>query len=193
VPGILVALVTMVGTLVTAQNIAREKEMGTLEQLNVTPITKGEFIVAKLLPFWVLALINLSIGLVVARLVFHVPMRGSLVLLFASAALYLLVALAIGLWISAVVETQQQAMFVTFFILMIYLLMSGLFTPVDSMPRWVQLLSELNPVRHFVTISRAILIKGAGLSEIVRPLGTLAVFAVVVLTVAVRRYEKVTA
>jgi ABC-2 type transport system permease protein len=106
---------------------------------------------------------------------------------------YKLVALAIGLWVSAVVETQQQAMFVTFFILMIYLLMSGLFTPVDSMPRWVQLLSELNPVRHFVTISRSVLIKGAGLTEIARPLGMLAAYAVVVLTVAVRRYEKVTA
>jgi ABC-2 type transport system permease protein len=192
VPGILVALVTMIGTLVTAQNIAREKEMGTLEQLNVTPITKAEFITAKLLPFWVLALINLSIGLVVARLVFGVPMRGSLLLLFAAAAIYLLVALGIGLWISGVVETQQQAMFVTFFILMIYLLMSGLFTPVDSMPRWVRLLSELNPVRHFVTISRAILIKGAGLAEIARPLGILAVYAGVVLTLAVRRYDKQT-
>ena len=193
VPGILVALVTMVGTLVTAQNIAREKEMGTLEQLNVTPITKGEFITAKLLPFWVLGLINLSIGLVVARLVFGVPMRGSLVLLFASAAVYLLVALGIGLWVSTMAETQQQAMFVSFFILMVYLLMSGLFTPVDSMPRWVRLLSELNPVRHFVTIARAILIKGAGLAEIARPLMMLALYAAAVLTFAVRRYDKQTA
>ena len=78
---------------------------------------------------------------------------------------YLVVALGIGLWISTLVETQQQAMFVSFFILMIYLLMSGLFTPVDSMPHWVQLLSELNPVRHFVTIARAILMKGAGLAR----------------------------
>ena len=90
------------------------------------------------------------------------PMRGSLLLLFGVAAIYLVVALAIGLWISTIVETQQQAMFVTFFVMMIYLLMSGLFTPVDSMPRWVQIVSELNPVRHFVTISRAILVKGAG-------------------------------
>jgi ABC-2 type transport system permease protein len=190
VPGILVALVTMVGTLVTAQNVAREKEMGTLEQLNVTPLSRAELITAKLLPFWVLALVTLGIGLLVARLVYDVPMRGSLLLLFASAGVYLIVALGIGLWISTAVETQQQAMFLTFFVLMIYLLMSGLFTPIDSMPRWVQLLSELNPVRHFVAISRAILVKGAGLVEIARPLAVLALYAVIVPIIAISRYQK---
>lgn len=193
VPGILVALVTLVGTLVTAQNVAREKEMGTLEQLNVTPLSKAELITAKLAPFWVLALLNLGIGLLVARLVYDVPMRGSLLLLFACAGVYLVVALGIGLWISTAVETQQQAMFVTFFVLMIYLLMSGLFTPVDSMPRWVQWLSELNPVRHFVSIARAILVKGAGLAEIARPLAVLALYAVVVPVIAIARYQKRTA
>jgi len=193
VPGILVALVTMIGTLLTAQNIAREKEMGTLEQLNVTPITKAEFITAKLLPFWVLGLLDLALGLIVGRLVFGVPMRGSLLLLFGAAGVYLIVALAIGLWVSTVVETQQQAMFVTFFILMIYLLMSGLLTPIDSMPRWVQLLSELNPVRHFVTITRDVLMKGSGLADLVRPLGILVVYAVVVLGLSIRQYSKRTA
>ena len=190
VPGILVALVTMIGTLLTAQNIAREKELGTLEQLNVTPITRGQFIAAKLLPFWVLGLVDLTIGLLVARFVFGVPMRGSVLLLLGSAALYLVTALAIGLWISTLVETQQQAMFVTFFILNVYLLMSGLFTPIDSMAPWVQTVSLLNPVRHFVTISRAVLIKGAGPSEVARPLLTLVVFGVVTLTMAIRQYSK---
>jgi ABC-2 type transport system permease protein len=164
--------------------------MGTLEQLNVTPLSKAEFITAKLLPFWALALVMLSLGLLVARLVYDVPMRGSLLLLYASAGIYLVVALGIGLWISTAVDTQQQAMFVTFFMIMIYLLMSGLFTPIDSMPRWVQLLSELNPVRHFVSISRAILVKGAGIVEIARSLGILVVFAVGVLTIAITRYQK---
>jgi ABC-2 type transport system permease protein len=193
VPGILVALVTLIGTLLTAQNIAREKELGTLEQLNVTPITRGQFIAAKLLPFWVLGLVDLAIGLVVARLVFAVPIRGSLVLLFGSAAIYLVTALAIGLWISTLVDTQQQAMFVTFFVMNVYLLMSGLFTPVDSMAPWVQTVSQVNPVRHFVTISRAILIKGAGLREIAQPLATLALFGAVTLTLAIRQYSKRTA
>ena len=193
VPGILVALVTLIGTLLTAQNIAREKELGTLEQLNVTPITRGQFIAAKLLPFWVLGLIDLAIGLLVGALVFRIPIRGSLLLLFGAATIYLVVALAIGLWISTLVETQQQAMFVTFFVMNIYLLMSGLFTPIDSMAPWVQVVSQANPVRHFVTISRAVLVKGAGLADIARPLMILVVFAVVTLTLAVRQYSKRTA
>jgi ABC-2 type transport system permease protein len=193
VPGLLVALVTLIATLVSAQNIAREKELGTLEQLNVTPLTRGQFIAAKLLPFWVLGMLDLGIGLTVGWLIFDIPVRGSLLLLFGSAAVYLVVALAIGLWISTMVDTQQQAMFVTFFILNIYLLMSGLFTPIDSMAPWVQTVSLLNPVRHFVTISRALLVKGAGLAEIAEPLAILAVFAVVTLTLAIRQYSKRTA
>ena len=190
VPAILVALVTMIGTLLTAQNIAREKELGTLEQLNVTPITRGQFIAAKLLPFWALALLELGLGLLVGTWVFGVPMRGSVLLLFGVAAVYLAVALGIGLWISTLVETQQQAMFVAFFIMNVYLLMSGLFTPIDSMAPWVQVVSQLNPVRHFVTISRAVLVKGAGIREIGRPFALLVAYAVVVLTFAIRQYKK---
>jgi ABC-2 type transport system permease protein len=190
VPGILVALMTIIGSLLSAQNIAREKELGTLEQLNVTPITRGEFIVAKLLPFWCLGLIELTMGLIIGKLVFGIPIVGSLALLYAVAAIYLFVALGIGLFISSVVETQQQAMFVTFFIVNIYLLMSGLFTPIDSMAPWVQVASQINPVRHFVTISRAILMKGAGPEEIAQPLVILLASAVIVLTVAVRQYHK---
>jgi ABC-2 type transport system permease protein len=190
VPGILVALVTLIGTLLSAQNIAREKELGTLEQLNVTPMTRGQFIAAKLLPFWTLGMINLAIGLLVGVLVFDVPMRGSLALLFGSAAVYLVAALAIGLFISSLVDTQQQAMFVTFFVMNVYLLMSGLFTPIDSMAPWVQVVSQLNPVRHFVTISRAILIKGAGPTDIARPFLTLTAFGVVTLALAIRQYSK---
>ena len=190
VPGILVALMTIIGSLLSAQNIAREKELGTLEQLNVTPITRGQFIVAKLLPFWVLGLIELSLGLLIGTLVFGIPVRGSLPLLYAVAAVYLAVAVGIGLWISALVDTQQQAMFVTFFIVNIYLLMSGLFTPIDSMAPWVQTVTFINPVRHFVAISRAILMKGAGPAEIAQPFLILIGTAAVVLFVAVQQYRK---
>jgi ABC-2 type transport system permease protein len=190
VPGILVALMTIIGSLLSAQNIAREKELGTLEQINVTPITRGQFIIAKLMPFWVLGLIELSLGLLIGKLVFGIPMRGSLPLLYLAAGVYLAVAVGIGLWISALVETQQQAMFVTFFVVNIYLLMSGLFTPIDSMAPWVQAVTMINPVRHFVTISRAILMKGAGLAQISQPLLILIATAVLVLSVAVRQYHK---
>jgi ABC-2 type transport system permease protein len=193
VPGILVGLITIIGTLLTSQNVAREKELGTLEQLNVTPITRGQFIAGKLLPFWGLALVELGIGLAVGVLVFDVPVRGNPLLLFVSAAIYMTVVLGIGLWISTLVNTQQQAMFVSFFIIVIYLLMSGLFTPIDSMEPWVQDVTLANPVRHFVQISRAILIKGAGFEEIARPLLVLTLMGAAALTFAVRQHHKRTA
>jgi ABC-2 type transport system permease protein len=138
-------------------------------------------------------MVELALGLIVGRLVFGIPVRGSVFLFFGVAAVYLLVALGIGLFISTLVNTQQQAMFVSFFIVNIYLLMSGLFTPIDSMAPWVQTASMINPVRHFVTISRAVLMKGAGLSEIAEPFALLGLFAAVVLTLAVRQYRKRTA
>jgi len=193
VPGILVLLVTMVATALGSMNIVREKELGTLEQLNVTPVTRAEFIASKLIPFWVIGLAVLAFGLTIARLAFDIPMRGSLALVFLAAAVYLLVALGIGLWISTIVETQQQAMFVTFAINMVYMLMSGLFTPILSMPRWAQWIAQLSPVKHFIVLMRAVLVKGAGFSAVLVPLAVLAVYAAVVLTLAVRQYSKRTA
>ena len=190
VPGILVQLVTVVGTLLTAMNIVREKELGTLDQLSVTPLSQGTFIAAKLIPLWVLALVELSLGLLVARFVFHVPMRGSLVLVFGAAAIYLVAALGVGLFVSTLVSTQQQAMFITFFIIMIYLLMSGLFTPVRSMPDWAQVMAQLNPVKHFIGVMRAVLLKGATAGDVARPIAALAGFAVVILMLAVRQYGR---
>jgi ABC transporter DrrB family efflux protein len=190
VPGILVQLVTMVGTLLTALNIVREKELGTLEQLNVTPVTRGQFIAAKLIPLWSLGLLALTIGMLVARFAFHVPMRGSVLLVFATASVYLLAALGVGLLVSTMVSTQQQAMFVTFFIVLVYLLMSGLFTPVRSMPTWAQWIAQANPVMHFIAIMRAVMLRGAGLPEIARSLAVLSAIAVGVFSLSVRQYAK---
>ncbi len=190
VPGILVVLVTIIATTIGAMNIVREKELGTLEQLNVTPITRGQFIAAKLIPFWIIAMASLGAGLIVARLVFDIPMRGNLLLVFGSASIYLLVALGIGLWISTIAATQQQAMFISFGINMIYLLMSGLFTPISSMPEWAAWVAELSPVKHFIVIMREVLVKGADLGAIEVPLTVLAVYAVLILGLSIRGYSK---
>ena len=190
IPGILVQLVTVVGTLLTAMNIVREKEIGTLDQLNVTPVPRSAFIAAKLIPLWTIALLELSLGLIVARFLFDVPMVGSIVLVFFCAAVYLIAALGIGLWVSTIAETQQQAMFVTFFIVMVYLLMSGLFTPIRSMPQWAQWMTEVNPVKHFIGIMRAVLLKGAGFADIAQPLLVLAAFGSAILGLAVKQYAK---
>lgn len=191
VPGILVQLVTIVGTLLTAVNIVREKEIGTLEQLNVSPLPRSAFIAGKLLPLWTIALLELSVGLLAARLLFDVPMRGSVLLVFGVASIYLVAVLGVGLWISTLVQTQQQAMLVTFFVVMIYLLMSGLFTPVHSMPRWAQWVAQANPLMHFTAVMRAILLKGAAPADVVRPVLVLSASGIVVFTLAVRQHARI--
>jgi ABC-2 type transport system permease protein len=189
-PGILVVLVTMVGTLMTAMNIVREKEAGTLDQINVTPVTRPTFIAAKLIPLWTLAMFDLTLGMVLARLVFGLPMVGNPIVVLVAAAIYLVAALGIGLWVSTIVETQQQAMFVTFSILMIYLLMSGLFTPIRGMPEWAQVIADVSPVTHFTSLIRAVMLKGAGFRDVAHQLLMLSVIGSVVLGIAVRQYHK---
>ena len=190
VPALMVSLTTIIGLLLTAQNITRENELGTLEQLNVTPMTKIQFIAAKLIPFWILSMLIFTIGLVIGKLVFGIPMRGNLLIVYLAAAVYLIVVLGMGLGISTITRTQQQSMFVAFFFTLIFLLMSGLFTPVDSMPDWAQQVAEANPVKHFVSIMRAVLMRGAGLETVGRPIIGLGVAGVVVLGLAVLRYRK---
>jgi len=193
VPALMVALTTIIGLLLTAQNITREYELGTLEQLNVTPMTKVQFIAAKLIPFWLLSLVIFSIGLTIGKLVFGIPMRGNLLLVYLALMVYLVVVLGLGLWISTITRTQQQAMFVAFFVILIFLLMGGLFTPVDSMPDWAQAVAQANPVKHFVFIMRAVLVRGAGLETVAAPIVGLALAGMAVLALAVNRYHKSTA
>jgi ABC-2 type transport system permease protein len=190
IPAILVVLVTMIGTLLTAMNIVREKETGTLDQLNVTPVTRATFIAAKLIPLWSLALLDLGFGLTVAHLVFGLPIAGNPLVVFVAAGIYLIGALGIGLWISTIAETQQQAMFVSFSILMVYLLMSGLFTPLRGMPGWAQVVAQASPVMHFTQLMRAVLLKGAGFRDVAYQLAMLSGIGAAVLTLAVLQYRK---
>lgn len=190
VPGVLVQLVTLIGTLMTALNIVREKEAGTLDQLNVTPVPPAVFLASKLVPLWVIGMLEFALGLIIARVVFGVPMEGSPLLLFGSAGLYLVGALGVGLWISTLAETQQQAMFVTFALMMVYILMSGLFTPVRGMPEWMRTIAQANPLLHFIALVRAVMLRGAGVAEVLPRLAALAVFAGAVLTFAVGQYHK---
>jgi ABC-2 type transport system permease protein len=190
IPGILVQLMTLVGTLMTALNIVREKEAGTLDQLNVTPIRPSVFIAAKLIPMWVIGVIEFAMGMVIARLVFNVPMVGNPIVVLGGLSLFLLAALGLGLWISTMVDTQQQAVFVTFSVLMIYLLMSGLFTPVRSMPHWAQMVAQANPLMHFIVVVRAVMLKGSGFSDVWRQMVALAVIGATLLSLAVKQYQK---
>lgn len=190
VPGILVILVTLVGMFLSGMNIVKEKEIGTIEQINVTPIRKYQFIIGKLLPFWIIALVELSFGLVVAKLVFDIPFVGSLWLIYGFAALYLLLVLGMGLLVSTITETQQQAMFIAWFFLMIFVLMSGLFTPIESMPDWAQQITRFNPIAYFVEVMRMVLLKGSGWGEVHRHFAIIGGYALLVNGLAVWNYRK---
>lgn len=190
VPGILVLLVTMLSLFLSAMNIVREKEMGTLEQINVTPIKKHQFIIGKLFPFWVLGLIILTVGLLIAKLVFNIPILGNIGLIYLFTSVYLLVVLGIGLLVSNYTETQQQAMFIAWFFMVIFILMSGLFTPIESMPGWAQRITLFNPIRYFVEIIRMVMLKGATFSDIAKPFFIIVFYAFVINGLAVWSYKK---
>lgn len=192
VPGILVLLVTIISMFLSGMNMVKEKEVGTIEQINVTPIKKYQFIIGKLLPYWILALVELLLGLILAKLVFNIPILGSIWLIFFVAAVYLLVTLGLALFISTKTNTQQQAMFLSWFFLVVFILMSGLFTPVESMPEWAQKVNLINPIAYFVEIIRMIMLKGSQFLDIARNLIFLGIYAVLALTVAVWQYRKTT-
>jgi ABC-2 type transport system permease protein len=190
--GILVIIVTLIGMLLTALNLVREKEMGTTEQINVTPIRKYQFIVAKLLPFWVIALFELAFGLVIGRILYDLPIEGSLGLLFLFTTVYLLVVLGLGLFLSTISRTQQQLMFVAFFFIVTFILMSGVFTPEESMPAWARKINLLNPAAYFMRVIRMVLLKGSEFGDIRREFISLLLYAMVILSLAVTNYRKTT-
>lgn len=190
VPGILVILLTMVGSNLAAINIVREKEIGTIEQINVTPIQKHIFILGKLIPFWIIGLIVLSIGLLIARLAYGIIPVGSYSTIFIFAALYLLAVLGLGLLVSTFASTQQQAMLISFFLMMIFILLGGLYTSIDSMPSWAQWITRFNPVSYFIDVMRMVVLKGSGLADIKYHLFIMMVFALVLNGWAVFSYKK---
>jgi len=192
VPGILCLLVTIIAFLLSGMNIVREKEIGTIEQINVTPIRKVQFIAGKLLPFWIIALFELAFGLTIGKLLFNIPIIGSLWLIFLSAAVYIFVILGFGLLISTMTNTQQQSMLVSFFFMVIFILMSGLFTSIESMPAWAQKLDQINPIAYFIRIMRMVMLKGSDFHDIRNSFYSLVVYALAIISFAVWRYRKVT-
>jgi ABC-2 type transport system permease protein len=190
VPGILVILVTMVGAFLSALNIVKEKEVGTIEQINVTPIRKYQFVLGKLIPFWVLGLIVLTIGLFISYLFYSIVPVGSVLTIYIFAAVYLLAVLGLGLLVSTFANTQQQAMLLSFFLMMIFILLGGLYTSIDSMPEWAQIFTKFNPVAYFIEVMRMVVLKGSSLLDIRYHLGIVLIFAIVLNSFAVWNYRK---
>lgn len=190
VPGILVLLLTMVGANLTSINIVKEKEIGTIEQINVTPIKKYHFILGKLIPFWVLGLLVFSIGGIIAWLVYGIVPVGSFLTIYVFAAIYLFAVLGLGLLISTYANNQQQSVLISFFIMIIFVLLGGLYTSIDSMPYWAQIITKFNPVSYFIDVIRLVVLKGSGLADIKYQLLTILGFAVVLNSWAVINYRK---
>jgi ABC-2 type transport system permease protein len=189
-PGILAILVTAIGFLLAGLNLVKEKEAGTIEQINVTPIRKHQFITGKMGPFIIIGLFDLALGLALGKLVFRIPFEGSIGLFFLCAAIFMISVLGIALFISNFSSSQQQFMFVAYFFMMILILMSGIFTPFESMPSWAIKFNMANPMAYLIRINRMIMLKGSGFRDIYRDIASLAVLAVIFTAFAVRRYRK---
>ena len=190
VPGLIMMLLTILGCALTALNIVGEKEVGTIEQINVSPVPKRLFILAKLMPNWAIGFVALAFGMTFGWAVHGVAPEGSLLTVLLFTAVYVLVVTGIGMVISNYSDTMQQAMFVMFFFIIIMLLTSGLFTPVDSMPLWMQRATAINPLQYFAEAMRLVYLKGSGFTEMLSPFCWLCGFALVFNVWAVVSYKK---
>ncbi|TAJ13195.1 ABC transporter permease [Marinilabiliaceae bacterium JC017] len=189
-PGILVILVTIIGLFLSAMNLVREKEIGTSEQINVTPIRKYQFIIGKLVPFWIIGLVELALGLIVGKLLYQIPMVGNLAVLFAFGGIYLVAILGLGLLLSTITNTQQQVMLLSFFFMLIFVMMSGVFTSVDNMPLWAQWVNKGNPLYYFMNVMRMVLLKGAGFRALAPEFTAITIYALISVPLAILNYRK---
>ena len=190
VPGLMVMLLTMLTGFLPALNIVGEKETGTIEQMNVSPVRPWTLILSKLIPYWTLGLFVLMLAMGLAATLFGLTPAGGIGNILAFTLLYLLVMSGLGICVSNIAGTMQQAMFVMYFFMMLFFLMSGLFTPITSMPQWAQMLTYLNPLRYFVQAMRSIYLKGSGLMDLLPQLGALVAYALASCSLALLSYRK---
>jgi ABC-2 type transport system permease protein len=190
VPAVIGSIMLLVSLLLTALAVVREREMGTLEQLMVSPLTPGELIAGKTIPFATIALFDLALITIVSLLWFHVPFTGNALVLMLAAGLFLLSSLGLGLLISTISSTQQEAFLATFLFFMPTMLLSGFMFPVSSMPRFFQWITLANPLRHYLEIVRAVFLKGAGFEALWPQLTALAVMGTAVILFATTRFRK---
>lgn len=193
VPGIVATILTMLTVMLTSMAIVREREMGTLEQLLVTPISTTTLLMGKISTFALLGIFEMILTLILGVLWFDIPFVGSPPLLFALALLYLLTTLGMGMFFSTVSSTQQQAMFFAWFFFIFAMLTSGFFTPISNMPRWMQYVTYLNPMRFFMSITRGIMMKGSGVADLAGDIYILAVYGLAIFGFSFLRFKKRTA
>ncbi len=177
IPALVVMLLTMLTGFLPALNIVGEKEAGTIEQMNVTPVKRITFILGKLIPYWIIGFVILTLCFILAALVYGIYPVGNLLTVYLYASIYILVVSGLGLVISNYSDTMQQAMFVMFFFVLILILLSGLFTPVTSMPGWAQLIAKVNPLSYFIQVMRSVYLKGSSITDLIPEFWALTGFA----------------
>lgn len=190
VPGILVILVTLIGCYVTALNLVREKEIGTIEQVNVTPIKRWQFLLGKMIPFWLLGMVEFIAGLLIMKFIFGISVQGSVPVLLCITAIYLLVMLGLGFFISSVSENQLQSMFIVLFLFIVFVLLSGVFTPTEGMPEWAHKINYLNPMSFYIEVIKKIILKGSAFYSVQTETIVLSIMAVLINTGAILSYKE---
>jgi ABC-2 type transport system permease protein len=190
VPALAVLLVTMVTALLTGFSIVREKESGTLEQLMVTPLSAAHLVIGKSIPFLVIGLLELTAILMLAKIWFQIPFAGSYAVLIGFSIIYMFTSIGIGILVSTISRTPHQALFVTWFVLLFFILLSGFFIPVENMPVWVQKMTLVNPVRYFMTVIREIFLKGAGPAHLWQEAAAMGAIGVAVYGIAVAGFRR---
>jgi len=190
VPALMVMVLSMLAGFLPALNIVAEKESGTIEQMNVTPVRKFDFILSKLIPYWCAGFISLSICFIVARVFYGLLPAGNLATIYVFATVFVLAMSGFGLVISNYASSMQQAMFMMFFFVITFILMSGLYTPIAGMPGWAQMLSNFSPLKYFIRVMRLVYLKGSGFSDLSASFAALSGFAVFFNTWAVISYRK---
>ncbi len=189
-PAFIVLLVTLITGILPSLNIVLEKETGTIQQINTTPISKFSFILAKLIPYWIIGLLIITISFIVTWLIYGLLPLGGFVPLYLASIIFIVGISGMGIIVSNYSDTLQQSMFLMMFFILIIILLSGLFTPIAAMPKWAQAIAYSNPLTYFMQIMRLVYLKGSGVVDVVRPLIMLVMFAVVLNTWAVISYRK---
>jgi ABC-2 type transport system permease protein len=184
VPNLIASIALIIGLVVTALSIARERELGTFDQLMVSPLRTHEILIGKLTPPMIIGVFHITIYILAAIFVFGIPLRGSLVLLYGSAIFYLASVVGLGLFISALSMTQQQAILGAFLVMVPAMLLSGFATPIENMPGWLQHITIVNPLRYFLVVVKGVFLKDIPLSEVARNTLPLAIIALFTLSAA---------
>lgn len=190
IPGIIAVLITVVSMMLSSINLVREKEIGTLEQLMVTPLKRHELLIGKILPFLILTFVELGIVLIFGQIIFSVQVKGSYLLLASLSFLFLFTTLGLGIFISTITNTQQQAMFVSWFILVFMIMVSGFFIPIDNMPGFMQKLTYLSPMRYYLYIVRDIIQKDASLFYLLKDVIPMTIYGLLIFVASTIKFQK---